>query len=175
MKRETKLYNVMFPIWFLMLLPITWLVVIPANFFIDLLVLFLTMKLCKMPDIGRNLKSVILKSWLMGFVADLIGTGGMFLAAAGGDLLPDPYRVWFNNQIGLGVMMNPFSSVGSFLWTAFFYGTGGIFHLPFQPEILPEKNHAGCHSAKKTGAFHGDFYRALSLFPADNTAVPILN
>lgn len=135
MKRKTKLYNVMFPIWLLALFPITWLVVIPANFLIDLLVLFLTMKLCKMPDIQRNLKSVILKTWLLGFVADLIGTAGMFLTVVTGDLLPDPYREWFNTQIGLGVMMNPFSSVGSFLWTAFFTALAGfliyLFHVKF--------------------------------------------
>ena len=62
MKRETKLYNVMFPVWFLLILPASWIVVIPANFVIDLLALFLTMKFCKMPDIGKNLKSAVLKT-----------------------------------------------------------------------------------------------------------------
>ena len=149
MKRETKLYNVMFPIWFLVLFPISWIVVIPANFFIDLLVLFLTMKLCKMPDIGRNLKSAIFKSWIFGFVADLVGTGGMFLAAVGGDLLPDPYREWFNVQIGLGVMMNPFSSVGSFLWTAFFTALAGFFIYLFNLKFCLKKTTLDAVQRKK--------------------------
>ena len=149
MKREMKLYNVMFPIWFLVLLPITWVVVIPANFFIDLLVLFLTMKLCKMPDIKRNLKSAILKTWLLGFAADLIGTAGMFLAAVGGDLLPDPYREWFNNQIGLGVMMNPFSSIGSFLWTAFFTALAGFFIYLFNVKFCLKKTTLDAIQRKK--------------------------
>ena len=32
-KNSIKLYNVIFPIWLLWLIPITWLVVLPANFF----------------------------------------------------------------------------------------------------------------------------------------------
>lgn len=153
MKRDTKLYNVMFPIWFLVLFPITWIAVIPANFLIDLLVLFLTMKLCKMQDIKQNLKSAILKTWLMGFVADLIGTAGMFLAAVGGDLLPDPYRVWFNNQIGLGVMMNPFSSIGSFLWTAFFTALSGFLIYLFNVKFCLKKTTLNLVQRKKLALF----------------------
>ena len=60
-KNSIKLYNVIFPIWLLWLIPITWLVVLPANFFIDLLVVVLTMKYLKVPDIKMNAKSVIFK------------------------------------------------------------------------------------------------------------------
>ena len=42
MKRDEKLYNVLFPLWFLLLVPISWLIVIPANFVIDPLALLLT-------------------------------------------------------------------------------------------------------------------------------------
>ena len=127
MKRETKLYNVMFPLWFLLILPASWIVVIPANFLIDLLVLFLTMKLCKMPDIGKNLKSAVLKTWILGFAADLIGAAGMFLAGIGGDYLPGAFGEWFMEHIGNAVVMNPFETVGGFLWTAFFVALAGFF------------------------------------------------
>ena len=130
MKRDEKLYNVLFPLWFLLLVPISWLIVIPANFVIDLLALLLAMKLLRMPDIGKNLKSAVLKSWLAGFAADLIGGGAMFLSVLAGEFLPDPVRSWVYHNITEAVMINPFSSVGGFLWTAVCVAlAGGIIYL----------------------------------------------
>ena len=130
MKRDEKLYNVLFPLWFLLLVPISWLIVIPANFVIDLLALLLAMKLLRMPDIGKNLKSAVLKSWLSGFAADLIGGGAMFLSVLAGEFLPDPVRSWVYHNITEAVMVNPFSSVGGFLWTAVCVAlAGGIIYL----------------------------------------------
>ena len=39
MKKDIRLYNVIFPVWMLVLFPIMWLIVIPANFVVDSLVL----------------------------------------------------------------------------------------------------------------------------------------
>ena len=47
MKKEIKLYNVIFPIWMLILIPPLWLVVLPGNFLIDLLVLYISMRILK--------------------------------------------------------------------------------------------------------------------------------
>ncbi len=130
MKRDEKLYNVLFPLWFLLLVPISWLIVIPANFVIDLLALLLAMKLLRMPDIGKNLKSAVLKSWIAGFAADLVGGGAMFLSVLAGEFLPDPVRSWVYHNITEAVMVNPFSSVGGFLWTAVCVAlAGGIIYL----------------------------------------------
>ena len=73
-KKSIKLYNVIFPIWLLWLIPMTWVIVLPANFLIDLLVVVLTMKYLKVKEIKLNAKSVILKVWIFGFIADFIGT-----------------------------------------------------------------------------------------------------
>lgn len=130
MKRDEKLYNVLFPLWFLLLVPISWLIVIPANFVIDLLALLLAMKLLRMPDIGKNLKSAVLKSWIAGFAADLVGGGAMFLSVLAGEFLPGPVRSWVYHNITEAVMVNPFSSVGGFLWTAVCVAlAGGIIYL----------------------------------------------
>lgn len=130
MKRDEKLYNVLFPLWFLLLVPISWLIVIPANFVIDLLALLLAMKLLRMPDIWKNLKSAVLKSWLAGFAADLVGGGAMFLSVLAGEFLPGPVRSWVYHNITEAVMVNPFSSVGGFLWTAVCVAlAGGIIYL----------------------------------------------
>lgn len=130
MKRDEKLCNVLFPIWFLLLFPISWLIVIPANFVIDLLALLLAMKLLRMPDIWKNLKSAVVKSWLSGFAADLVGGGAMFLGALAGEFLPSPVRQWVYHNITEAVMLNPFSSVGGFLWTAGCVAlAGGVIYL----------------------------------------------
>lgn len=50
-EKKIKLYNMAFPIWLLWLIPITWFIILPVNFFIDLLVVVLTMKYLKIKNI----------------------------------------------------------------------------------------------------------------------------
>ena len=50
MKKYVKLYNVLFPVWMLMTLPVIWWIVIPGNFVIDSLVLGIAMKVLKLED-----------------------------------------------------------------------------------------------------------------------------
>ncbi len=75
--KQFKLYNVIFPIWLLWLFPIWWLVAIPANFMIDLIVVMITLRLLNVEEIKIITKSVILKVFGFGFLADFIGTGAM--------------------------------------------------------------------------------------------------
>ena len=74
-KNEVRLYNAMFPIWFLFLFPTLWLVIIPANFIIDTLVLCLTLKCMKHPSPKAVWKKKILPVWIFGFAADMVGAG----------------------------------------------------------------------------------------------------
>lgn len=126
-KKSVKLYNVIFPIWLLWMLPMTWIVVLPANFVIDLLVVVLTMKYLKIPSIKQNAKAVILRVWLMGFAADFIGTLAMFVSVL---IDFDNQTVWGNwwySHITNAVSFNPFDNIFAFVWvtvcvllTAFF-------------------------------------------------------
>ena len=43
MKKQIRLYNIILPIWLLIVLPQVWLIVLPANLTIDGLVLLLTL------------------------------------------------------------------------------------------------------------------------------------
>jgi len=115
--KTTKLYNVIFPIWMLWIFPLTWLVILPANFVIDLLVTALTMKVLKIDHIWATAKPVILKVWLFGFLADLIGTAVMLVATFldEGTLGPTAGEWWYQN-ISYPVNYNPFQSVYGFLW-----------------------------------------------------------
>ena len=89
MKKETRLYNVMFPVWMLILFPITWLIVIPGNFIVDSLVLLICMKVLKIDDKKSFYKRNILKIFILGFFADIIGSACMF----GGLILFDHYNL----------------------------------------------------------------------------------
>ena len=80
MKKGIRLYNVIFPFWMLILLPVTWLIAIPANFAIDSLVLIIAMHILKMKNKALIYQKCILKVFLFGFLADIIGAGLLFLA-----------------------------------------------------------------------------------------------
>lgn len=115
-KNSIKLYNLIFPIWLLWLIPITWIIVLPANFLIDLLVVVLTMKYLKVQDIKMNAKSVIFKVWIFGFIADFIGTASMFMANVIDFNYETQLGKWWYNNISNAVSYNPFESIYSVLW-----------------------------------------------------------
>ena len=114
-RRDMTLYNVMFPIWMLWLFPLTWLIVLPVNFAIDLAGVVLTLKALQVTQIKQHAKRVILRVWLMGFVADLIGTALMFLSVAV-DFHGTPFGEWWYDHLSSAVSFHPFDNIFSFLW-----------------------------------------------------------
>ncbi len=72
--KKTKLYNVIFPVWLMVLIPPIILIVIPANFIVDSLVLLLGFKILSITDKLRNYKKCILKAWIFGFLVDIVGS-----------------------------------------------------------------------------------------------------
>ncbi len=79
MKKEVKLYNVLFPLWMLLMFPVTWLFVLPGNFVIDSLVLFLGMYFIKISDKKDLYKKSIVKIFAIGIFSDIIGSAYMLL------------------------------------------------------------------------------------------------
>lgn len=101
-----RLYNVMFPVWFLLVFPIAWLVVLPVNFLIDSLVILLALKVLRF---GRGemfavWKKCILLVWLFGFGADIAGAALLFLT----QLIPGG-GWWYDFIVG-PVAFNPFDN-----------------------------------------------------------------
>lgn len=74
MKKDIKLYNALFPLWMLLLFPVTWLVVLPGNFIIDSLVLLISMYVFKICEKKEFYKKSILKVFLIGIFSDVIGS-----------------------------------------------------------------------------------------------------
>lgn len=114
--QDTKLYNVIFPIWLIWLIPTTWIIVLPANFLIDLLVVVLTLKVLGVSEVRQTTKSVIIKVWLLGFVADFIGTAAMLLS----NIINFDYQTalgeWWYKNLANAVSYNPFDSIYAFIW-----------------------------------------------------------
>ena len=117
-KNQTKLYNVILPIWLLVIFPFTWIIILPLNFLIDTLVLKLTMKYLKIEKRKEIYKMTIFKTWILGFLADFIGAALLLIA---------PFclseRVNDNSTFGIivdklsQIMINPFDNIYSIVIT----------------------------------------------------------
>lgn len=113
MKKQTRLYNVILPIWILLLFPQLLVFVIPGNLAVDCAVLFACLLAFKHTQKGAVMKKLWWKFWLLGFAADAIGIVWLFLGAFGspyvlGDAFTDTMRYLYHN---------PFGHPSAFLWT----------------------------------------------------------
>ena len=102
-----RLYNIFFPIWMLIFFPPIILVTLPVNFVFDLAVLMVTLKVLQIDDAWKYTKAVILRVWLCGFAADLLGALLMLVPVVPLNL-GEPLEA---------VFYNPFAHAESFLWT----------------------------------------------------------
>lgn len=73
--KEVKLYNLIFPLWLIVWFPgWWWLLIIPANFAVDYFVLRGCFLKRQLENPKGLLQKYAWKSWLLGFLADFIGT-----------------------------------------------------------------------------------------------------
>lgn len=79
MKKDIKLYNVLFPFWMILMIPWLWLIVLPGNFIIDSIVLTVSMAILKVADKKQWYKRYIFKIFGFGMIADIIGSAYMLL------------------------------------------------------------------------------------------------
>lgn len=101
-EKGIKLYNVIFPVWFLMFFPPVIFITLAGNFIIDSLVTVLCYAAFKLSSVKLDLKSFykssVLKVWIFGFAADIIGAAlllavNMFGSGIG---LPDGFLTGIN-------------------------------------------------------------------------------
>ncbi len=129
MKRNVRLYNVIFPIWLILFLPTwLWLIIIPVNLAVDCLVTWLTAKRLGVPDRKEVLGHTWWRFWLFGFLADFIGgvwmllglwgphfVGSVLLGHDSSGQLPAWINAW-ENTVG-HISHNAFANPAAFLWT----------------------------------------------------------
>lgn len=120
MKKQTRLYNILFPIWILWLFPRALAVVLPGNLLIDCGVLFFTLLALKHTRKGAVVKQLWWKFWLLGFAADLAGTAWMVVGMTWPAVLglsETPVGAYWEDAMLSVHMLNPFSHPLTFFWT----------------------------------------------------------
>lgn len=123
MKREVRIYNVLFPIWLLWLFPQVLIFVLPGNLLIDCLVLTLTLMALKHREKRLVVKQLWWKFWLFGFLADLVGAALLLPAAFLPGVCSD--AEWVYDVMG-AVMLNPFRDIRALLWVLLAVGISGV-------------------------------------------------
>lgn len=125
---KKKLYNIIFPVWLLFIIPPIILFILPANFIIDSLVLIFSLKILKVSNIKEIFKKIIVKVWIFGFLSDIIGALFLFLS------MFIPGEFWYDN-IMAPLMWNPFETIYSFLYCTIGVLISGIFIYFFNKKI----------------------------------------
>ena len=128
MRRDVKLYNLIFPMWsiyfFGLLFPAFLLILLPANFIVDTLVLLLLFWWLKLPEKKALYRKSIWKTWGFGFLADFLSSG-IFLG------ISELVDFW---EYGINIYL-PYSNMEAFLFTTAAVMLAGIliyfFHMKF--------------------------------------------
>lgn len=111
-RAQTRLYNILLPIWLLWIFPQVWLVILPANLLLDCVVLLVALAALRCTAKRVVLCRVWWRVWLNGFLADAAGVAwmvlGMFAAARGGD--------WWEENL-TPITGDPFRTPLALVWT----------------------------------------------------------
>ena len=132
MRRDVKLYNLIFPMWgiyfFGLLFPAFLLILLPANFVVDSMVLLLLFRWLKLPEKKALYRKSIWKTWGFGFLADILSSG-IFLC------ISEVVDFW---DYDINVYL-PYSSIGSFLFTTAAVLLAGVFIYFFHMRFIWSK------------------------------------
>jgi len=133
--KQTRLYNVIFPVWMLFLFPQVWLVALPGNLIIDCVVVLLTLFGLKHTQKRAVLKQIWWKIWLLGFAADFVGIASMLPAVFWGTGLSGPGYDWWSANIE-PILYNCWKAPLAFLWTAAAVALSGVCIYFFDKWVL---------------------------------------
>ncbi len=118
--REIKLYNVLFPVWIILIFPVSWFIIIPGNFMIDSLVLLLVMHFLKIDNRKTFYKKHIILVVLFGFLSDMFGSLLLLLT----QYMSESGN--FYEYVSLPVTENPFDNIYSMLYTVLAITVSGV-------------------------------------------------
>ncbi|MBO5258599.1 MAG: hypothetical protein J6C42_13945 [Clostridia bacterium] len=121
-KTEIRLYNIIMPVWmFVIFMPQLLLIILPANWGIDFLVLWLTMKALRMEHPAKVAERTVWLTWIFGFIADI---GGMCLM-----MIPEIFLDIGRDSVFYGIsraIYNPFDNVAAFVYTTVCIAVTGV-------------------------------------------------
>ncbi len=110
MKKEIRLYNMMFPVWLLVVFPVAWIPVIISNFLIDSAVLLIYLKIKNIDGKKEIWKKSIIRIFLFGILGDI----------AGGLLMVGETFIFDNigmHGVSMSITYNPWGNIIAFLYT----------------------------------------------------------
>ncbi len=108
MKKQDKLYSLIFPVWAVILFPWLWFALLPVNFAIDSAFLILIYKIYKFDNIRKLYFKTVFKAWIFGILSSLGGYLFMWLFFAISALFGNPE---FLSNICASISLNPFSNI----------------------------------------------------------------
>jgi len=124
--KKIKLYNIIFPIYMLWVIPPIIFISALLNFIIDSIVVLITEKILKIKDIAKKYKKVILKVWGFGFLSDFIGALFIFIMS-----------ILFED-LAISIY-NPFGDIYAFITTLIAILISGILIFIFNKKISLKK------------------------------------
>lgn len=125
MKTETRLYNIILPIWLLWLFPQAWLIALPGNLLIDCLVLTLALAALKHQNKRAVVRALWWKLWLLGFLADFVGAAFLLPSVFLPEWLDGAARAWVEANL-YPIYYNAFLTPWAFLWTLAAVALAGV-------------------------------------------------
>ena len=129
--KEEKLYNIIFPVYMLWLVPPAFIVFAILNFIIDSAVILIAKKVLKIQNIFEKYKKTILKVWGFGFLSDFIGAFFLFSMSELASSLDIPIRY--------NIDYNPFGNIYALLITIVGIAIAGVCIYIFNKKISFKK------------------------------------
>lgn len=122
-----KLYNLIFPMYMLWVMPPIIFISAILNFIIDSIVVLVTEKFLKIENIFSKYKKVILKVWGFGFLADFIGAFLLFGISGLCESLDIPIKY--------NIDYNPFGNIYALIITLLCILIAGVLIFIFNKKI----------------------------------------
>lgn len=136
-RKPKKLYNILFMPFFLSAYSITSFFMIPVNFLVDSMVLLLIAFCFKLEDKWQFYSKSIVKVWLLGFAADLMGTVILSVLYVVGDYYFP--ATWFCEAVSLPLKRRDLSSPVALAIFVFVIALSGVLIYLFNKKITFRK------------------------------------
>lgn len=114
------LYNMIFPVWLLWLVPPVLFLILPVNFLWDMLVLALSLRYLGVTGVWKSAWCVILRVWLCGFLADAMGALALVLMSFVQPRRESVWADWWYDKIMGPLVYNPLNNPYVFGYVGFF-------------------------------------------------------
>lgn len=138
-RQQITLYNLIFPVWLIWLLPPVVFLILPANFLYDLLVTALTMRVLQVSERKAKIQRVIVRIWLYGFLADLAGSVGLVLVSFVEPKRDSVWADWWYDKLMGPSVYNPLENPWAFLYVGLFILLSAILIYVFNVRICLRK------------------------------------